>query len=88
MSDFQTVNLKAYNNYNSMMPPPVFSPITKINLLNNGNSGIESTLQPNISAYNEFIATAVKKKSAYVIAAEDDEWQCIYEMAQETVILI
>lgn len=53
--------------------------------MNNDNSGPESTPEPNTDACNEFIATAVRKESAYVVAAEDNKRQRTHEMAQETV---
>lgn len=83
-----TVNLKAYDNNNPRMPPPVFSLATKIDFLNNGNRGSKSTSKPNTGACNKFIATAVKKESAYVAAVQKNKWQRSHEMAQQTVTLI
>lgn len=67
------VNFKAYNNYNSRTLFLVFLFTIKIDFLNNGNSGFKSTLEPNTSACNQFIATAVKKENAYIMAAEDNK---------------
>ena len=67
------------------MPSPVFPPTTKIDALNDGNSGSESTPEPNTGACDEFIVTAVRKESTYIMAAKDNERQRTYEMAQETV---
>lgn len=41
--------------------------------LNDDNSRPKSILKPDISINNEFIATAVKKKSAYIAATKDDK---------------
>lgn len=88
VSNFQIVNLKAYNNYDSKTLLPVFSLTTKINFSNDSNSKPESTPEPNIGVQDKFITIAVKKESVYIAAVKDNKWQRIYKIALKTVTLM
>lgn len=62
VSNFWMIILKAYDNYNQRMLSPVFSLTIRIDSSNDGNSKLESILEPNTDVCNKFITITIREK--------------------------